>query len=237
MASPRLPDHDDDAELELEPLDPEILARERERAHEKTEAAVGSIDVDELYGHESQYSDLSVDWTSWKRFRFTTRHLLILTALLAMVLTVFLLVDGLQAVSLIVAAVLSGGWIWASRLERRQQAERARRREEFFGAGKKAENADVGWAVEPDAPQPRAAFKFAFSMKELFITMTVAAIVVALARLIGVTELATMCGMLALAGLVLHAVGYDPPRLFVLGWWLVLVIYLGVGLAAVMSSG
>jgi hypothetical protein len=228
------PDDDDDGELELEPVDPEILAQERERARQKTNAAVGQIDVDELYGDTGSYSDLRVDWSTWRQFRFTTRHLLILTALLAILLTMFLLLGGVKAMALVVVVALAGGWLWASRLERQQAAERARRREEFFADRKGPSDATIA-SVPADSAEPRRLrpeFKFAFSMKELLITMTAAAVVVALAGWIGLSELAAVCGMLALLGLVLQAVGYDPPRLFVLGWWLVLVIYLLVGLAA-----
>src|SRR5690348_7867246 len=112
-------DDDDDYELELEPVDPEILRLERERSQQRSEAAVARIDVNEIYGDTSQYSDLDVDLSGLKQFRFSTQHLLILTAVLALVLTVYRLRGGVQTVSILAAVLLAGGWWWASLLERR----------------------------------------------------------------------------------------------------------------------
>jgi hypothetical protein len=229
MAETRpLDDDDDDYELELEPLDPEILAAEKARGDQRTESAVGRIDVDELYGETGQYSDLSFDLSGIKQFRFTTRHLLILTALLAIVLTLFRLFEETNAITVIAVVLLAGGWYWTSRLERKQQAERARRRAEFFGeADAIDEMADAALA---DAPPPmRVPFKFSFSMKELMITMTVAAVAVALFEWIGPEVVAMVFGLIALVGLVVNAAGVDPPRIVVLAWWLSLVIYIVVG--------
>jgi len=228
-------DDDDDLELELEPVDPEILAVERERVRQKTDVAVANIDVDELFGHDSAYSDLSVDWTSWRSFRFTTRHMLGLTALLAIVMTVFILTDAWRATALVVAAALAAGWIWAMRLERRQAAERARRREEFIQNRPKQVDILANATVDANPPPRRPPLKFAFTMKQLLILMAGAAVVVAMVNWIGLSELAAMSGMIALVGIVLHIAGFDPPPLFVLGWWLLLVFYLAVGLAAVLG--
>ena len=235
MAESKAPNDDDD-EYELEPLDPEILAIEKARGAKRTEAAVEKIDVDELYGDTNDYSDLSVDLSQLKQFRFTTRHLLILTAVLAIVLTLFTLLSKFQAIVAIAFVTLAGGWFYASQLERRQQAERARRRAEFFRDGDKlAELADASLAAE--VSRPRLDFKFAFSMKELFITMTVAVIAVGIFTITGGPEVVSMIfGALALAGLIAHAMGAEPPRLVVLGWWLSLMIYLAVGIFQLMKA-
>jgi len=235
MAETKAP-NDDDEDYELEPIDPDILALEKARGSKRTEAAVERIDVDELYGDTNDYSDLSVDLSQLKQFRFTTRHLLILTAVLAIVLTLFTLLNPIPAILVMAAVALAGGWFYASQLERRQQAERARRRAEFFRDGDKlAELADASLAEE--AAQPRLDFKFAFSMKELFITMTVAAVAVGIFTITGGPEVVSMIfGALALAGLIALALGAEPPRLVVLGWWLSLVIYLGAGFYQLMKA-
>jgi hypothetical protein len=234
MAETKAPDDEDD-DYELEPLDPEILAIEKARGARRTEAAVEKIDVDELYGDTNNYSDLSVDLSQLKQFRFTTRHLLILTAVLAIVLTLFTLLNPIPAVLVMAAVSLAGGWFYASQLERRQDAERARRRAEFFRDGDKlAELADASLAGEE--ARPRLDFKFAFSMKELFITMTVAAVAVAGFTLMGPEVVSMVFGAFALVGLIAHAMGAEPSRLVVLGWWLSLVIYLGVGLYQLMKA-
>jgi hypothetical protein len=68
--------------------------------------------------------------------------------------------------------------------------------------------------------------RFQFSLKQLVFAMTAAAIVLAFVRFMGGPDkAATMLGLLALLGLVLHAAGYNPPAVVVLGWWFVLVLY------------
>ncbi len=228
---------DDDDELELEPVDPEILAKERERAVQRTETAASKIDVDELYGDTGGYSDLTVDWSQLKQFRFTTRHLLMLTAVLAILLTLLLLFRTTRTIVVVGAVALAAGWFWALRLERKQEAERARRRAEFFGEtahGAPLDEVDEG--LEPVYSRPRAEFKFAFSIKEMLITTAAAAVVLALVRLIGPNSLAITLGGVALAGLVANALGYDAPRHVILGWWLLLVMYLIVGLFAFLRA-
>lgn len=229
MAEINPPDDNDDYELELEPVDPEILAQAKLRANQRTETAVERIDVDKLYGETSDYSDLTVDWSGLKQFRFTTRHLLILTALLAIVLTLRTLLESLfKTIAVLAVVLLAGGWYWSSRLERRQQLARARRRAEFFGEGDAIDKmADASLAVE--TYRPLSEFKFAFSMKELFITMTVAVVLVAGFTALGPKVMAITFGAVAVAGLIAHVAGADPPHLVVLGWWLSLVIYFAVG--------
>jgi hypothetical protein len=235
MSDPKPPpDDDDDYELELEPIDPEILAIERARGNHRTESVVERIDVDELYGDTGSYSDLTVDWSGLRHFRFTTQHLLVLTAVLAVVMTVFRLLNPGKAIVVIGAVLLAAGWYWASRLERRQQAERARRRAEFFGQAAAMEASDASLASSESLP--RVPFKFAFSTKELLIATTAAAVVLALLRIMGADALSMALGIVALTGLAANAMGYDPPPQVVLGWWLLLVMYLAVGLLAYVSA-
>jgi hypothetical protein len=232
MADRNPPDDDDDYELELEPVDPEILAKERSRASQRTETAASKIDVDELYGDTGGYSDLTVDLSQLKQFRFTTRHLLISTAFLAILLTLFELFPATKAIVIVAAVALAAGWIWALRLERKQELERERRRAEFFGEAVDAEPADAD--LEPTVA-PRPEFKFAFSIKEMLITTAVCAVVLALIRLVSAEALSITLGGVALAGLIANAMGYDPPRHVVFGWWLLLVMYLIVGVFALLG--
>ena len=237
-ANPPL-DDDDDAELELEPVDPEILEIERQRAQRKTDEAVARIDPDELFREEGEIG-LGIDWEGWKRFRFTTRHLLILTAMLALVMTLFTTVENpCSGIAIICVIALGAGWYWVLRQERRQEADRARRREEFFAShGKRGEAATTEPAVAEDVAAttgPRFDFKFAFSLRELFIAMTVAAVVLGLLRLFGKDNMALALGVVALLGLVVQAAGFDAPRMIVLGWWILLVLYLAVGVLAALA--
>jgi len=184
---------------------------------------------------------LGIDWTGFKQFRFTTRHLLILTAMLALVMTLFKSVENpCSGIAVISVIALGAGWFWVLRQERRQEAERARRREEFFAShGQRGEVATTEAAVDVDAtatPGKRFDFKFAYSLKELFIAMTAAAVVFGLLAVIGPNHMALTLGLVALLGLVVQASGFDAPRMVVLGWWILLVLYLAVGVISALRS-
>jgi hypothetical protein len=234
-------DDDDDAELELEPIDPEILAVERQRAARKTDEAVARIDPDELFREEGEIG-LGVDWSSWKGFRFTTRHLLILTAMCALVMTLFKSVQNpCSGVAVLFAVALGAGWYWVLRQERRQETERARLREEFFasqvkrrGAATESAAAVAGQALKPLGG--RFDLKFSYSLREMFIAMTVAAVVLGLIALVGSDKMALILGLIALVGLAVQASGFDAPRMVVLGWWILLVLYLAVGVIAALRG-
>ena len=238
-------DDDDDYELELEPVDAEILEIERQRGQRKTEEAISKVNVDELY-EERAYADLDVDWSKLRQFRFTTRHLLILTAILAIGLTLVTLLDACGAVIVAVLAAIGVGWFVVRRMELREAAERARRREEFFatrGASGEAATTEAPFSLETpeEASTPRKVgdykwsdIKLAFSLKQLFITMTIAAVVVALLAVIGAKTVTIALGAIALAGIAVQVFGFfDPSPIIVLGWWLLLMMYLGLGLLAV----
>ncbi|QDT75414.1 hypothetical protein [Lacipirellula limnantheis] len=253
---PQPPEDDDDFELELEPVDPEIIAHAQARAQHTVESAVKKIDVDELYEGHSGYSDLELNLSGLKSFRFTTRTLLLITAILAIGMTVKLILGGCMAIFLGMVAAVALGWYWVSKLDRQQESERARRREDFF-ASKGRPAAGTATAPGTAPPMPASPFdpelpaaadveplekppffdvKFAFSMQELFITMTAAAIAMGLSMLMPREYLAMILGFIALGGLVTNASGYVPPRLVVLGWWLLMVFYLAVSLFAATSS-
>lgn len=248
---PPQPPEDDD-ELELEPVDPEILAHRQERAQHAVDSAVKKIDVDELYEPHSNYSDLELDLSGLKSFRFTTRTLLLITAILAISMTVYLTWGGCMMIFAGMLTAIAAGFFWTSKQDRQNELERIRRREEFLAnkdkqaagapaaasASKPASPFDpetpTPAAIEPEPAEKRPFFdvKFAFSMKELFITMTAVAVSLALLRWITPEYIAMLLGFVALSGLIANASGYEPPRLVVLGWWLLMVFYLAIGLFA-----
>ena len=248
------PEDDDDFELELEPVDPEIIAHRQARAQHAVESAVKKIDVDELYEGHINYSDLELDLSGLKSFRFTTRTLLLITSVLAIGMTIRLVLGGCMAIFLGMIAAVSMGWYWVAQLDRQKELERARRREEFFAnqgnpkAPAAASTAPampsspfdpepaVAAAAEPVEKRPFFDVKVAFSMKELFLTMTVAAVAMGLAMLMPLSILAMLLGLIALGGLVANTAGYEPPRLVVLGWWLLMDFYLAVGLFAASNA-
>src|SRR3954462_5616366 len=94
-----------------------------------------------------------------------------------------------------------------------------------------AERLEATLADEPQPPnavdemwQEAAAqkepFHFQFSLREMLVVMTGAALSLALLRLLGgPAATATLLGLLAIGGLVLYALGYEPPQNMVMAWW------------------
>jgi hypothetical protein len=229
------PEDDDDFELELEPVDPEIVAHQQQRAQAQTEAAVTKATFDELYEHPPEHQDYDIDFSQLRKFRFTTRHLLILTAILAIGLTLYLQLGGCMALFVMAAAAVGCGYFVVYRKERRERLELERRREEFLAKGaspaKSAADDDGPWAA--DEAEPRQEFRFAFSLKQLMITLTAAAVLLTVLRFVDVNILTLTLGLVALVGLAVQTFGFYEPRPgVVLAWWLLLVLYLGLGLLA-----
>jgi hypothetical protein len=81
---------DDDVELELEPVDAEILAAAKRRAEETVVAASRAIDIDEIYRDAEPGGDAPLPTDLFKniRYQFQVKHLLIATAVIAVLLAV-----------------------------------------------------------------------------------------------------------------------------------------------------
>lgn len=232
--------HSDDDDLELEPIDPEILEHQRQRAQEKTRLAEDAVDIDEVY-REAEATD-PLTWDDLQRFRFTTRHLLIATALLSVVLT-FNEIWGCFGMFLVGVIALAAGWYFVLHKERQERLERERRRLEVEQRVAANRGEDVVIAPTPaetvaaaDEVDSEPSFRFSFSMKEMFAAFTTAAVFFAVVRWLGGPEnAAILLGMIALTGLVAHTMGLDPPPVLVLGWWLLLVLYIAASLWATFN--
>jgi hypothetical protein len=229
--SPRPNEDDDDFELELEPIDPEILELERQRGGRKTEDAVAKIKFEEI-DQAAPHSDYDVDWGKLRQFRFTTRHLLIVTAILALGLTLKVQLGWCMALFVMAVVGIGASWFAVYRAERREAAAREQRRQDFY-AGRSDLPASV--AIDPadlePAPPPREEFRFAFSVKQMMVTMTAAAVLLAVLRFIDVKALTITLGAIALVGLVIQTFGlFEPAPAVVLAWWVLLVLYLILGL-------
>ena len=229
----------DDDELELEPVDPDILAGERDRAQKKVRQAEEAVEYDDLY-EESEHKD-PVDFDALKHIRFTTRHLLIAMALLAIFLTLVRLTDFVLGSVVFFVAALSFGWWYVKREESRRTAELERRRKEFNERKKRAlsgEESRPSRGLPPvtfeEEPRPeRKPFRVAYSVRDLLIAITIAAVLLGVGRWVGGTDkLALLLGLTALAGLVAGALGLDPPKQVTLAWFWLLAIYIGVSLIA-----
>ncbi|MBX3435089.1 MAG: hypothetical protein KF847_17365 [Pirellulales bacterium] len=220
--------HDDDDDLELEPIDPEILEHERRRAQQKSDDALARVDFEDVF-HEKESEPL-VGVEQLKQFRFTIKHLLLATAVLAIVLTLFQVTEHFcSAIAILFTATLAGGWAYVFRRERALKAEKERLRAEFEAGRRLTTPAPP----PPDAPpeSPAFEFRFAFSAKQMLIALTVAAVMMGVLSLAASKgTVAMILGMIAILGLVASAVGFEPPAIFVLGWWLLLVCYLILGL-------
>jgi hypothetical protein len=233
----------DDGELELEPVDPTVLAAERERAERKTTEALSRVDVEEVVREAVPDDGYDLDLSPLKHFRFTTRHLLLLTAVLAVAMTMKQQLSGVMALFVAAVVGVAGGWFYIWREERRREAQRQRLKETLlskgFGTGRTGVDAgSEGTAgMNPAARmEPRPAFRFSFSTKQLLITTAVAAVVFMLLKTINPEVLSLTLGILAILGIVVYAAGFDAPPALILGWWLLLAIYLAVGfLAAILG--
>jgi hypothetical protein len=249
---------DEDADYELEPPDPDVIAAEERRAREAVEGSRMSIDIDEIYRESDrrQGNEILDDWARNFRagFRFQVKHLLIATAVLAIALALWRL--QLFGTALVIGFMLSvaGVYLYVLWQEKKQQQEAARRRTEMYArnrayhervnrtASHVSAGAESEIAVPTDAgthyPHTRATFRFRFSLWELLAAMTAAAFILGLVSILGgPANTATLLGFLALTGLVIHAIGFEPPEIVVLGWWLILVLYVLLSIVAAVWSG
>jgi hypothetical protein len=250
------PPEDDDAELELEAPDPEVEERRRR------DAAIGrvsTIDINEVYteAERKRSTEIVEGWLGkfdkfdLKKFQFQVKHLLILTAVVA----VFLSMSWTMLIVLTMISII-GVSIYLSMQDKKQQAEADKKRQEMYAARRakfgpqNTPNSGhvVGGPVtpvEPLAPLPsredeiweqeaaKEKFKFQFSLKQTLVTMTIAAVVLGLGRVIGGPEIAaTLLGLVALSGLVAYAAGYEPPQIVAFGWWITLILYIVVSMFA-----
>jgi hypothetical protein len=191
--------------------------------------------VDELF-RKGDYEDLDVDFSSLRQFRFTTRHLLILTAVLSVVMTFFQVFHQCTATFIIGVIALAGGWFWVMREERKQEEARQRRKRELL-AGGVGQGDSTFDELEEEAPQGGFSFKFQFSMKQVLIAFAVASVLLAILSFVAPDELAVFLGMIAFLGLVIHAMGFDPPPAVILGWWILLVLNIAMGLLGMVWPG
>ena len=254
-------DTGDDDEYELEPPDPDVVSGEQHRAQETIESTRMSIDIDEIYGdvERDRGREILEGWLRNFPLRFQVKHLLIATAVVAILLTLYKL--GLMAVVVVgVMLSIAGLYLYLQWQEKKQQDEANRRRQEMYARrraqlGKKPLPAEAGATaveenVEPLPPLPnevdeiwqkaraRREFHFRFSMRQLMAAMTAAAVIFGLVHVLGgPAPAATLLGLIALFGLVIHALGVEPPEIVVFGWWLVLVMYVLLSIIGAVWSG
>ena len=158
-------------------------------------------------------------------------------------------------VVLVIMLSVVGLYLYLQWLDKKHQGEMAARREVIYAQRREAQHG--GHAVQPAAPAAAGSthgvaandadeawrkavrqerFRFRFSLAQLMLAMISAAIVMGFASILGAHHAATLLGFVALAGLVAHAIGVEPPAIVVLVWWLVLVSYVLLSITAVIRS-
>jgi hypothetical protein len=254
----------DEDEYELEEPDPAVDEARKQAILQSIERR---IDLDEVYreSERNRGSEILEGWLrnlSSFRWQFRIKHLLILTAVVAIALTLVRL--HLFWPALIVGIMLSvaGLYFYLNLQDRKQQAEADRKREELYAKrraqfGPAATGHVVGGPVtEPSSaveqfPQlpnetdriwqeaaEREAFRFQFSLRELILVMTIAAVVLGMMQWLGgPAGMATVLGLAALVGLFVFAMGYEPPQVVVFVWWIMLVFYILVSFFAAVWGG
>jgi hypothetical protein len=188
------------------------------------------------------------------RFQFQIKHLLVVTALVAMLLA--LRQWGVSLITVFVLLFLGAVGVLTLYLKweenKRQQAADKRRRQMYAErrahllrqSGQDAKEV----AVEPTPPEPldeirrQAAvirdFRFQFSLAQFLVVLTCAVLLLGLVNFLGgPTNVGTLCGLIALAGLAVYALGYQPPEIVVFSWWVMLVLYVVLSLLSAVWSG
>jgi hypothetical protein len=264
--SPASNEWDDDAEYEVEPPDAEVLAAEERRAKEAVDATRTSIDIDEIYRDTSRDrgGEILEEWIRKfqpRQFRFQVKHLMIATAVLAIALTLWRL--DLLGTTLVILLMLSvaGLYLYLQWQEKKHRDEADQRRREMYA--RRRAQADTSTAAAPpnddqtmvkpvaDVPalpnetdqvwqesMAQEKFRFRFSLREMMLAITGAALVFGLIYALGgPAQTATLLGFIALFGLVVHALGFEPPEIVVLSWWLILVLYVLLSIVAAVWSG
>ncbi|MEN1678850.1 MAG: hypothetical protein AAGJ46_04615 [Planctomycetota bacterium] len=242
---------DDGEDYELEPVDPDIIASEQRRAEEEVVRATTALDIDEVYEDANSGQDLDEFLKDFK-FRFQIKHMLMGTAALAVFLSAAKLIgSSVAALMLLVltALVVANAFLaWKDRrreaaldAKRKQLVERARCGE----AGEpQADELDDDWDPEQeafyraddDADEEKPTFRFNFSMKQVLIALGVASVLMGILSLIGVGAAAAVLGLVAVAGLVAFAAGVQMPPMLALGWWITLLLYIGLSILGVFTS-
>src|SRR5688572_32151148 len=129
------PDAEDDGDdYELEPPDADVLAAEELRAKAAIEETKMAIDIDEIYrqANRERGGEILEDWVRNFQFRFQVKHLLIGTAVLAIVLTLAKLQFLGTTLVILVMLSVAGLYLYLQWQEKKQREEADRRREELY---------------------------------------------------------------------------------------------------------
>lgn len=240
---------DDGVEYELEPPDEAVLRGAEARARDDLERAQHAIDVDAVYRELEGRSEEDLSWEPGD-FRFSTKHLLIATTAIAVLLGAWKAAvltphsfAALVAVALLVLGSAHAYIAWRER--RRQEALLARQRYERAAA-----HAEGGFGDAPEGAEPTlgsaweelrsaAGGTLRFGLRELGLLMLFVAVLMVPLRYLGAGPTAALVGLAVLGGLGLQAADFDLPRWALGVWWLLILAYclLTLGQAAAAGLG
>lgn len=240
----------DDDEYELEAPDAEVIASQKRLAEENIAAVESRIDVDELLRGEERYSHEQWISDSLKgdRFRFQTKHLLMVTALLAIYLTIGQSFGFLLATFLYFVVGVSTSLYYLNRKDEEHAAKFAKRKQELRNKLRKGSPLPSGETPQPnkvdatlndalgEAIKQGREFRFSFSLKHMMMAVTIAVVVLGLSQILG-GYFTFLLGVVAGVGLGVHVAGFEPPELVVMGWWVVLAVYVLMSIGGIFMAG
>lgn len=253
-------EEDDDEDYELEPIDPHVLENQKKLASQAVDEAEATLDITELYAERDRLQELeafSKDFT----FQFGLKHMLMATAGLAILLSLAKIFSGFGALILVALVGLGGAHLYLGWKDRKRIARIQEKRDAIVAMNRaqRAGDATAGDArkklAELEARQTAAAseerllpqvdrppLKIAFSVKEILIAMAVAAVALGFLKIVGGSLgydiTAAILGLVSVAGLAYYAIGFEAPPVVVLGWWVVILMYIVVSIvSAMMPAG
>ena len=236
-----------DDEYELEDPDEDVLQLARERTAENLRAASVALEVDDAQRAMEERHVFSKDDSL--RFQFQVKHLLIATAVLAIVMTLAQFAHGVAVLMVGVTAALIATHTYLNWAERKRLDEASARRAEAFrrvrerqaaaatGGPAAATMYDEQLDDDPLGDDPRDAdpddldqaakprFQINFGMADMLLAFTVAAVVLGIGAAISFKLLSVVLGLVAVVGLLAYGVGIQPPSKVVTIWWVTLVMY------------
>jgi hypothetical protein len=238
----------EDDEYEVEPPDAEVLERQRRETQVEVTRAGEAAKVQQLEDEMHSRADVDFDFSGW-RFQFTTRHLLILMTVVAVAISIAKVVP----VGAIFAFLVMGLLVFLIGIHSYLAYQENRRLEELSARRKKlvaqargqsmydapledAALAEGGEPVESFVRQltSRPPWRLQFSMRELMIGMTIAAVACGLFQIVPPVAVASTLGLLTVAGVFLYVAGYQPPAPILAGWWIMLGLYVLTSVASVL---
>jgi hypothetical protein len=260
FSAPNDPDDGDEYELDLP--DPTVINAEEQHAKRVAEQVRASINIDEVYRDADRDvgSEILERWMRNFRvgFQFQVKHLLITTAVVAIALTLAKLGLFWPALAWLVIGGIAGLYGFLRWEEQKHQAEMAKKRDEMYRrrrqkmaemVASQAGGAAADSTLEPPVTLPplpndifgapeapkREPIRVRYSMQELLIAMTTAAVLLGIIRILGATATATILGLIAVSGLIAFGVGYQPPKPVVMGWWFILILYVVLSLVGFVA--